>query len=80
MLLGDPFRLTRGSNSTGSTETTLRRSLAIWWASQALDRRDNAAWGHWDLQILGRCGNDLFWKVRDMDSACLVLIAFGDDL
>lgn len=52
MLLGNPFRLARGTNSTGSAEPTLGRSLAIWWASQSLDGRYHAAWGHWDLQIL----------------------------
>lgn len=80
MLLGNSLRLTRGTNSTWSTETTLRCSLAVLWTAQALHGRDHAAWGHWDLQILRRCGNDFLWEIGDMDSACLVLIAFGNDL
>lgn len=80
VLLGDSLGLPRSAKSTWSPESTLRSPSPVQWTAQTLDWGNESAGRHGNLQIFRRGGDNLFWQVGDMDSACFILVAFGDDL
>lgn len=77
VLLGDSLGLARSAKSTWGPESTLRSPSPIQWTAQALDWRNESAGRHRNFQIFGRGGDNRFWQVGNMDSACFILIALG---
>lgn len=80
VLLGDSLGLTRSAKTTWGPESTLRSPSPVQRTTQALDWGNKSAGRHGNLQIFRRGGDNIFWQVGNMDSACFILVALGDDL
>lgn len=74
MLLRDPFTLAR------STGAALRCCSAVHRTAQSTRGRNHSARRHRNLNIFGRRRNNLLWKVGNLYSPCLILVALGDNL